>query len=165
MLNLGLSRPHRLLSTGASPPVCLSFAGWLSHCLLSRAFASHHLLSCSHRTHPSSTPPLCSRQLVVTLHLFASPPPLNTPPPHDWLCRHHHRCTGVVAVDVQTSLPSLQLRLSPSLHIVKLASSSFLSSSSFINVHCHCRHRRIPSRCHHHHRHCRKWCLCQHRQL
>jgi hypothetical protein len=34
--NLGLSRPRRLLSAGASPPVCLSFAGWLSRRLLSR---------------------------------------------------------------------------------------------------------------------------------
>ena len=32
MRNLGLLRPHRLLPAGASPPVCLSYAGWLSHC-------------------------------------------------------------------------------------------------------------------------------------
>ena len=36
--------PHCLLSTGTSPPVCLLFAGWLLHCLLSRASASRHLL-------------------------------------------------------------------------------------------------------------------------
>ncbi len=41
--NLGLSRPRRLLSAGASPPVCLSFAGWLLRRLLSRASASRHL--------------------------------------------------------------------------------------------------------------------------
>ena len=33
--NLGLSTPRRLLSAGACPPVCLSFAGWLLCCLLS----------------------------------------------------------------------------------------------------------------------------------
>jgi hypothetical protein len=73
--------PRRLLSTGASPLVCLSFAGWLSHCLLSRASASRHISSGSRRMHPSSTPPLCSCQLVVALHLFAPPPPLDAPVP------------------------------------------------------------------------------------
>jgi hypothetical protein len=76
---LGLLRPRRLLSTGASPLVCLSFAGWLSHRLLSRASASRHISSGSRRTHPSLTPPLCSRQLVVASHLFAPPPPLDAP--------------------------------------------------------------------------------------
>ncbi len=52
--NLGLSRPRRLLSAGTSPPVCLSFAGWLSHCLLSRASASRHLLSRSRLTRPDN---------------------------------------------------------------------------------------------------------------
>ena len=58
---------------GASPLVCLSFAGWLSHRLLSCASASRHISSGSRRTHPSSTPPLCSRQLVVASHLFTPP--------------------------------------------------------------------------------------------
>ena len=34
MRNLGLLRPCRLLSTGASPPICLLFAVWLSHRLV-----------------------------------------------------------------------------------------------------------------------------------
>jgi hypothetical protein len=50
--NLGLLRPHCLLSIGASPPICLSFASWLSRRLLSRASASRHFLSCSRLTHP-----------------------------------------------------------------------------------------------------------------
>jgi hypothetical protein len=50
--NLGLSRPRCLLSTGASPPVCLSFSGWLSRPLLSRASASRYLLSHSRLTRP-----------------------------------------------------------------------------------------------------------------
>jgi hypothetical protein len=49
--NLGLSRPRRLLSAGTSPHVCLSFAGWLSRCLLSRASASCHLSLRSRLTH------------------------------------------------------------------------------------------------------------------
>jgi hypothetical protein len=52
--NLGLSRPRRLLSAGASPPVCLSFAGWLSRHLLSRASASRHLSSPSRLTRPDN---------------------------------------------------------------------------------------------------------------
>jgi hypothetical protein len=52
--------PLVILSTGASPLVCLSFAGWLSHRLLSPASASRHISSGSRRMHPSSTPPLCS---------------------------------------------------------------------------------------------------------
>jgi hypothetical protein len=51
-LNLGLLRPRCLSSAGASPPVCLSFAGWLLRCLMSRASASRHLLSRSRLTHP-----------------------------------------------------------------------------------------------------------------
>jgi hypothetical protein len=43
------------------------------------ASASRHISSGSRRTHPSSTPPLCSRQLVVVSHLFAPPPPLDAP--------------------------------------------------------------------------------------
>ncbi len=43
---LHLAISHRLLSAGASPLVCLSFAGWFSHIIL-----SHHCLKC-----PSSTP-------------------------------------------------------------------------------------------------------------
>jgi hypothetical protein len=71
MRNLGLSRPHCLLSAGVSPLVCFSFASWLSHCLLSRASASRHLPLHSCRTRPSSTSPLCLHQLVVASHLFA----------------------------------------------------------------------------------------------
>jgi hypothetical protein len=53
--NLGLSRPWRLLSAGASPPVCLSFAGWLLRCLLSHASALRHLSSRSRLTHPDDS--------------------------------------------------------------------------------------------------------------
>jgi hypothetical protein len=53
--NLGLSRPRHLLSAGASPPVCLSFAGWLLRRLLSCASASHHLSSRSCLTHPDNS--------------------------------------------------------------------------------------------------------------
>ena len=130
MRNLGLSRPHHLLSAGTSPPVCLSFAGWLLHRLLSRASASHHLLSRSCHTRPSLTPPLCLRQLVVALHLFTSPPPLDALSCHDWLCRCCRRCAGAVAVNAQASSPVLQLRLSPSSHVVELALSPSLSSLS-----------------------------------
>ena len=100
--------------------------------MLSHASTLRHLSSRSHRTRPSSTPPLCSRQLVVALHLFAPPPPLDVPPPHDWLCCCRCQCAGVVAVNAQASSPSSQLRLSPSSHVVKLASlpSSLLSSTS-----------------------------------
>ena len=52
--NLGLSRPCHLLSDGASPPVCISFAGWLLRRLLLRASASRHLSSRSCRTHPDN---------------------------------------------------------------------------------------------------------------
>ena len=118
------------MHAGASPTVCLSFAGWLSHCLLSHASVLHHLLLRSRHTRPSSTPPLCSRQLFVASHLFAPPLPLDAPPPHDWLCRRRRQCAGVVAVDAQASLPLLQLRLSPSSHIVKMASLPLLLSLS-----------------------------------
>jgi hypothetical protein len=58
------TQPCRLLSAVASPPVCLSFAGWLpccmlswlSHCMLSGAYAWRHISLCSRLTHPSSTP-------------------------------------------------------------------------------------------------------------
>jgi hypothetical protein len=60
--------------------------------------ASRHLSSRSRHTHPSLTPPLCSRQLVVVSHLFAPPLPLDVPPPHDWLCHCRRRCTGIFAV-------------------------------------------------------------------
>jgi hypothetical protein len=124
------SASARLLSAGTSPLVCLSFAGWLSHCLLSRASASHHLLLRSRRTHPFLTPPLYLGQLVVASYLFAPPPPLDAQPAHNWLCHHRRRCKGVVAVDAQASLPSSRLRLSPLSHVVKLASLPSLSLSS-----------------------------------
>jgi hypothetical protein len=53
--NLGLLRPRHLLSAGASPPVYLSFAGWLSRHLLPRASTSRHLLSRSCLTHPEDS--------------------------------------------------------------------------------------------------------------
>ncbi len=53
--NLGLLRPRHLLSAGTSPPVCLSFAGWLSRCLLSRASALRHLSSRSRLTRPDDS--------------------------------------------------------------------------------------------------------------
>ena len=59
-----------------------------------------------------------------------TPLPLDAPPPHNWLCRCCHQCAGVISADAQASLPSLQLRLSPSSHVVELASSPSFSSSS-----------------------------------
>ncbi len=106
------------MSAGASPSVCLSFAGWLSHRLLSRASALRHLSSRSCRTRPSLTPPLCSRQLVVALHLFAPPPPLDAPPPHDWLCCRRCQCAGIfaiVAIAIVTLVASRRAASSPSL--------------------------------------------------
>jgi hypothetical protein len=81
-------------------------------------------------------PPLCSRQLVVTSHLSAPSMPLDAPPSHDWLCRCRRQCAGVVAVNAQASLSSSRLRLSPSLHIVELASSPSLSSRTGSSDRC-----------------------------
>ena len=97
--------PHRLLSAGASPPVRLSFTGWLSLCLLSRASTSCHLSSHSRRMRQSSTPPLCSHQLVVASHLFALPPPLDAPLPHDWLCAG---VFAVITIAIVTLVPRHQ---------------------------------------------------------
>ena len=81
------SRARCLLSSGASPPICLSFAGWLLRCLLSCASASSHLLKRSRLTGPSLTPPslftpascciasLCTAsasQCATALHLAVS---------------------------------------------------------------------------------------------
>ena len=144
MRNLGLSVPPRLLSAGASPPVCLSFSGWLLHCLLLRASASHHLLSRSCRTRPSSTPPLCSPQLVVALHLFAPPKPLDVPPPHDWLCHCRHRCAGVFAVVAIVIVTLVASRRAGVIALIVIV----------VDVRHH-RHRcRIPSR--RRHGHCRR---------
>ena len=107
------------MSAGASSPVCLLLAGWLLFRQLLRASALHHLLLRCRLTHPSSTPLLCSRQLVVASHLFAPPLPLDAPPPDNWLCHCRHRYASVVAVDVQTSLPLSRLRLLPSSLVVK----------------------------------------------
>jgi hypothetical protein len=84
--NLGLSRPHHLLSAGASPPVCLSFAGWLSRCLLLRASALPHLLLCSHLTRPDDSGRPSIRCIRSCNH------PRRT---CGISCRahHHHRCT------------------------------------------------------------------------
>jgi hypothetical protein len=84
--NLGLSRPRHLLPAGASPPVCLSFAGWLSHRLLSRASASRHLSSRSHLTHPDDSNRPSIRCVRSRNH------PRRT---CGISCRahHHHRCT------------------------------------------------------------------------
>ena len=87
-----------------SPLVCLSYAGWLLHRLLLRASASRHFSLHSRRTRLSSTPPLCSRQLVVASHLFVLPLPLDTPPSQNWLCHCRRQCAGVVAVNAQASL-------------------------------------------------------------
>jgi hypothetical protein len=42
----------------------------------------HRLSSHSRLSRPSSTPPLCSRRLVVVSHLVAPLPPLDAPPAH-----------------------------------------------------------------------------------
>ena len=89
--------------------------------MLLRAAASHHLLLRSRLTRPSLTPLLRSHQLVVALHHFALPPPRDTLPPHDWLCCRRCQCTGIIAVNVQVSLPSSGLKLSPSLLVAELA--------------------------------------------
>ena len=147
-LVVALMPPHLILSTLPLPlhaqprPIeaLLPLVHWrLSSCLplvcrlvvaSPRASALCHLLSRSRHTHPSLTPPLCSRQLGVTSHLFAPPPPLHAPPPHGWLCCRRCRCTGLVAVNAQTSLPSSRLQLSPSLQVVELV----LSPSSSITI-------------------------------
>ena len=90
---------------------CLPLVSWLVVVsTVLRASALHHLLSRCHLTHPSSTPLLCSHQLVVASHLFAPPLPLDAPLPDNWLCHCHHRYAGVVAVNAQTSLPLSRLR-------------------------------------------------------
>jgi hypothetical protein len=84
--NLGLSRPRHLLSAGASPPICLSFADWLLRCLLSRASASRHLLLRSRLTRPDDSDRPSIRCVRGRNH------PRRT-------CgisrqaHHHHRCT------------------------------------------------------------------------
>jgi hypothetical protein len=103
------------LSTGASPLVCLSFAGWLSHRLLSRASASRHIFSDSLCTHPSSTPPLCSRQLVVASHLFAPPPPLDAPVPLPAFLNARLQC-GRPRVGRRRQCPSNDNALPPAPH-------------------------------------------------
>jgi hypothetical protein len=59
---------------------------------LSRASTSRHISSSSRRTHPSLTPPLCSRQLVVASHLFAPPPPLDALVPSPALLNARLQC-------------------------------------------------------------------------
>ena len=134
MSNLGLSRPQCLLSAGTSPPICLSFASLLLHRLLSRASTLRHLSLRSRSTRSSSTPPLCSRQLVVVSHLFASPPHLDVLPPHNWMCCRHPKCAGVVAINAQASSPMWRLQLSPSPHVVKLVSLPSLLLLSSMSV-------------------------------
>jgi hypothetical protein len=134
------------LSAGASPPICLSFAGWLSHRLLSRASASRHLSSCSRRTHPSSTPPLCSCQLVVVSHLFAPPPPLHAPPPHDWLYRCRRRRAGVFAIVAIAIVTLVASRRAGVIALVVVVD----------DVLRHCRCCRIPLRRRHGHHRCRR---------
>jgi hypothetical protein len=74
------------LSAGASPPNCLSFAGWLSRRLLSRASASRHLLLGSRLTRPDDGDRPSIRRIRGRNH------PQRT-------CgisrqaHHHHRCT------------------------------------------------------------------------
>jgi hypothetical protein len=84
--NLGLLRPRRLLSAGASPPVCLSFAGWLLRRLLLRASASHHLLSRSRLTRPDDGNHLSIRCVCGRNH------PRCTCGISSW-AHCHHRCT------------------------------------------------------------------------
>ena len=76
-----LELEHLLLFASRSPTGCHIVC-------LPRASALRHLLSCSRLTGSSLTPPLSSRQPVVTSHHFTPPPPLDASPPHDWLCRH-----------------------------------------------------------------------------
>ena len=59
---------------------------------------------------------------VQVFRYLDTPAALDAPPSHEWLCRCCRRCTGVVAVDAQASSPSTRLRLSPSSHIIKMAS-------------------------------------------
>ncbi len=145
------------MSAGASPPVCLSFAGWLSHRLLSRASASRHLSSHSRRMRPSSTPSLCSCQLVVASHLFAPPPPLDAPPPHDWLYRCRLQRAGVFAV---VAIAIVTLVASHRAGVIALV-------VVVVDVRRHRRRCRIPSRRRHGHHHCRRRPLCHrhHRRL
>jgi hypothetical protein len=142
------------LSAGASPPDCFSFAGWFSHCLLLRASALRHLLSRSRRTRPSSTLPLCSCQLVVALHLFTPPPPLDAPPSHDWLCCRHRLCAGVFAVVAITIVTLVTSRQAGVIVLVIVV----------VNVRRHRRRCCIPSRRCHGHRHRRRRLLrhCHH---
>jgi hypothetical protein len=82
---------------------------------LSRASASHHILLGSRRTHPSSTPHLCSRQLVVTSHLFALPPPLNALVPLSALLNAWLQC-GRLRVGRRRRRPSNNNALPPAPH-------------------------------------------------
>ena len=137
------------MSTGASPLVCLSFAGWLSHCLLSHASASCHILSGSRRMHPSSTPPLYSCQLVVASHLFAPPPPLDAPVPSN----ARLQC-GRPRVGRRRRGPSNDDALPPGPHIIVGARRAVGNVAIIVNFvvvvarrHHHRRRRRhIPSR-------------------
>jgi len=98
---LGLSRPHRLLSADASPPVCLLytsppvcllFASWLSCRPCCRAAADSasrlclNLFVVATRNAPLVAPPP-PLVLLPPLPRDAPPPPLDASPPHNWLCR------------------------------------------------------------------------------
>jgi hypothetical protein len=84
--NLGLLRPRHLLSTGAFPPICLLFTGWLSRRLLSRASASRHLSSRSRLTGPDNSNRPSIRCVRGRNH------PQRTCGISLWAHRHH-RCT------------------------------------------------------------------------
>ena len=115
---------------GASRPVCLSFADWLSCCLLSCNSASCHLLLYSRLTHPSLTPPLCSRQLVVASQMFTPPPPLDAPPPRYWL-----RCRRQLRRPSKSSLLSYPVAPSPSsLTSLPVVSSQSLTVILFLSA-------------------------------
>jgi hypothetical protein len=80
MSHLRLVTCCRLLSAGASPLVCLSFAGRFSHIILSR-----HCLKCPSLTPPSFTPAGCWSHLVALLPptvLSSILPPLDAQATH-----------------------------------------------------------------------------------
>ena len=109
MGNIGLLSPYRLLSAGASPPICLSIFGWLLRCIFLRCL---RLVSpfVSQPPHGSilNTPSLFAPASCCVAFLVALP--LLSP-----CCHDNHRCyiaiTTSVAVALLSSCPSLSLQL------------------------------------------------------